>query len=112
MRRTALPANQRLHLLRDALSALDPRRHPGVKAETAAMLCETLLDEGARQRDRRLVAEAALVSARAITTGPLPACTRHALVTLLGEAVNALSADGEGRLVRKRHRRARPCEAP
>jgi hypothetical protein len=97
-----MPAEQRLHLLRDSLAMLDPRRHPGVRAETAAMLCETLLAEAARRRDRRLVAEAATVAARTVTSGPLPGCTRATLVMLLGEAVNTLAAEGDARPARRR----------
>jgi hypothetical protein len=97
-----MPAEQRLHLLRDALGTLDPRRHPGVRAETAAVLCETLLAEAARQRDRRLAAEAAVVAAKAVSSGPLPGCTRATLVTLLSEAVTTLATDGAARPARRR----------
>jgi hypothetical protein len=106
MRQTAMPADQRLCLLRDALGMLDPRRHPGVRAETAAMLCETLLAEASRRRDRRLVAEAATVAARVVTSGPLPACTRETLVSLLGDAVNTLAAEDDGTMRPAAPRRA------
>lgn len=112
MRHTAMSADQRLSLLRDALGMLDPRRHPGVRAETAAMLCETLLAEAARRRDRRLVAEAATVAARAVTTGPLPACTRDTLVMLLGDAVTTLAEGGDGRPPRPGQRRPTMEAAP
>lgn len=84
-----------------------------MRAETAAMLCETLLAEAARRRDRRLVAEAATVAARAVTSGPLPACTREGLVMLLGEAVNTLAGSGEAsRLTRPGQRRQETAALP
>lgn len=91
MRQTAMPTEQRLHQLRDALGMIDARRHPGVRAETAAMLCETLLAEGARANARPMIAEAARVAASTITTGPLPAGPRAALVSALHDAVTLLA---------------------
>ncbi|MCU0986667.1 MAG: hypothetical protein MUC89_17310 [Acetobacteraceae bacterium] len=90
-----MPAQQRLGLLRDALGMLDPKRHPGVRAETAAMLCETLLAEGARANARQMIAEAARVAASTIVTGPLPAGPRAALISALHDAVTLLAGAGK-----------------
>jgi hypothetical protein len=109
MRQTALPTDQRLHLLRDALGMLDARRHPGVRAETAAMLCETLLAEGARLKARGMIAEAATTAMQAITTGPLPAGTRVALVSALQEAVMLLAGSEETPRALRRTGRGTPC---
>jgi hypothetical protein len=88
---TSMSGDQRLGLLRDALGTLDPKRHPGVRAETAAMLCETLLAEGARANARPMIAEAARVAANTIVTGPLPAGPRAALISALHDAVTLLA---------------------
>jgi hypothetical protein len=88
----AIPAEVRLALLRDALAMLDPRRNPGQRAETAAMLCEALIAEGLRRGDRAMVAETATVAAETIATGPLPAVARGALLSALGDAVALLAA--------------------
>lgn len=104
----AIPAEIRLALLRDALAMLDPRRNPGQRAETAAMLCEALIAEGLRRGDRAMVAEAATVAAETIATGPLPAVARGALLSALGDAVRLLAAalPAPGRPMERPGRRA------
>lgn len=103
-----MPADVRLALLRDAVAVLDPRRNPGTRAETAAVLCETLVAEGARRNSRRLITEALLVAADTITEGPLPAIPRAALLDAMRDAAGLL-ADGyeEGALAAARHQKQR-----
>jgi hypothetical protein len=97
-----MPVEVRLALLRDAMAILDPRRNPGTRAEAAAVLCETLLAEGARAKARGMFAEAAIVAGDTIANGPLPAEPRMALVSALQEAVTRLAGEEAG------SRRARP----
>jgi hypothetical protein len=90
-----MPTEVRLALLRDALSMLDPRRNPGQRAETAAVLSEALIAEGLKRNAPALIAEAATVAADTIATGPLPAGPRTALVSVLSDAVTLLAAAGD-----------------
>jgi len=92
---TEMPAEVRLALLRDALSMLDARRNPGQRAETAALFCEALIAEGLKRSARAMLAEAAMVAADTIATGPLPAGPRTALVAALSDAVTLLAAAGD-----------------
>ncbi len=88
---TTMPVDVRLALLRDAVSMLDPRRNPGTRAEAAAVLCETLVSEGARNNNRRLIAEALMVAAETITEQPIPAGPRIALLDALRDAAGLLT---------------------
>jgi hypothetical protein len=107
-----MPVDVRLALLRDAVAMLDPRRNPGTRAEAAAVLCETLVAEGARRNDRRLIAEAMMVAADTITEGPLPAIPRTALLDAMRDAAGLLTdgyEDGALAALRQQKQRRRPA---
>ncbi len=94
MRNNAMmPIGVKLALLRDALAVLDKRRHPATRAEAAAVLCETLVAEAAREHDRALLGEAVMVAADALTSGPLPAGPREAMLDSFRDALALLMGD-------------------
>ncbi|WP_144184703.1 hypothetical protein [Elioraea rosea] len=88
---TTIPVDVRLAMLRDAVAMLDPRRNPGTRAEAAAVLCESLVAEGARANNRRLIAEALMLAAETVAEQPLPAVARGALLDAMRDAAGLLT---------------------